>query len=81
MREPDAADNWDALVVCSHSDNAHSSNEMTFRALHCPQHHRLHSHVCGEEGLRDFAREFQKDVDNSEDDDVDEHHPCDCLLG
>ncbi|OLP91716.1 hypothetical protein AK812_SmicGene26555 [Symbiodinium microadriaticum] len=32
------------------------------------------------ERLRDFAREFQKDVDNSEDDDLDEHHPCDCLL-
>ena len=53
------------------------------RRRHCPQHHRHHSHLCGQgggRGLCDLAREFQKSADSYEDDDADEHHPCDCLF-
>ena len=49
---------------------------------HCPQHHRHHSVSCGEEGgggcaiLRQSSTR-QKNVDSYEEEDADEHHPCD----
>ena len=50
----------------------------------CPQHHRHNSHLGGAGGLHDsrfIEREFPQNVDSYEDDDADEHDPCQCLLG
>ena len=68
----------------SGATSSHTRNTSMQETHHrpCPRHHRHQSFLCREaRGLRDVAREFQRNVDSYDDDDAVELHFCDYLLG